>query len=443
MAPDPMPPYPAPRWRSLASVRTVLKILAFALAVTMLLVVAGVGAMWWEGRKTQQRQAELADFYTPPDPLPPGEPGDLIRIEPLTGDFTVPGADAYRMLYRTQWPDGRERVSGGMVFIPQAEAPAEGRKIISWAHPTAGMGDACAASRAQKPTNLLSWLPAMINNGWVVTATDYAGLGTPGTELYLIAEAEVADVVNAVRAARQVEGAQAGTDYGVFGHSQGGHASLWAATLAPEYAPELNLVGVSGAAPAGPLADLVSALWDSTTAWVIGAEVLVSYPEVYPELSLEAVATDAALGSYESLAQRCLISGSVEGELRSLFGEQFFRQDPMNDPAWAAAIEDQSAPPPDPSMPVQVIESVNDGVVVPRPIAKMAQEWCDAGVNLTVDWLGPLRGSEFTEDIVSHMYEGSIGGALATTWFEELFEGRPVQSNCGITAPLALDSDQP
>jgi len=59
--------------------------------------------------------------------------------------------------------------------------------------------------------------------------------------------------VNAVRAACQAPGADAGTRWAVWGHSQGGHAALWTGALAAQLAPELTLIGVAAAAPAAEL----------------------------------------------------------------------------------------------------------------------------------------------------------------------------------------------
>jgi len=213
---------------------------------------------------------------------------------------------------------------------------------------------------------------------------------------------------------------------------------MWAGTIGPEYAPELNLVGVAGAAPAAPLRDLVDELWDTDIAWVIGSEVFISFPAVYPDLSLEAVGTSDALSGYQELSQRCLIQGILDGEARSFFGEKFFSKNPNDDPAWAAAIAEQSANPTPPEMPVLVVESVNDGVVVPPAIEAMERDWCAAGSTIEVTWLGPLRGKPETTSLETHMYEGSIGGAVATTWFEQRFAGEPALRTCGQTPPLAL-----
>ncbi len=214
----------------------------FAVAIAAIVAAAGLAtAAWWISSNIERsdRQATFDPFYEPPDPLP-AEPGTVIRTEPL--DVDVPGGQAYRMLYVSERPDGTPAASGGMVFIPDTPAPPEGRPVVAWAHGTVGMGDACAPSRAANPLgDTDNWLDQMMSLGWVVTATDYVGLGTPGPELYLVKEAEVRDVVNSVRAARNLTDTQAGADYVVWGHSQGGHSSLWSGHLAPELAPELNL----------------------------------------------------------------------------------------------------------------------------------------------------------------------------------------------------------
>ena len=71
------------------------------------------------------------------------------------------------------------------------------------------------------------WLKA----GYVVAQTDYQGLGTPGTHLYLIGHPEGAAVDNIVLAARQLN-PSIGKRFAIAGHSQGGQAALFAAAEA-------------------------------------------------------------------------------------------------------------------------------------------------------------------------------------------------------------------
>ncbi len=70
----------------------------------------------------------------------------------------------------------------------------------------------------------------------------------------------------------------------LLGHSQGGQAVLWAAQLAPTYAPELDILGVVAAAPAGDL--IAVSRWifgpDSTpVSWFNAVSVLSAWHEVY------------------------------------------------------------------------------------------------------------------------------------------------------------------
>ena len=52
-------------------------------------------------------EPQYADFYTPPDPLPPGQPGDLIRTEPSrlvlepSGQLGAIMATGTRIMYRS------------------------------------------------------------------------------------------------------------------------------------------------------------------------------------------------------------------------------------------------------------------------------------------------------------------------------------------------------
>jgi alpha-beta hydrolase superfamily lysophospholipase len=71
-------------------------------------------------------------------------------------------------------------------------------------------------------------LAEMMARGYVVVATDHPGLGTPGMHPYLIGVSEGRAVLDSVRAARDLPDAGASNRFVVWGHSQGGHASLYA-----------------------------------------------------------------------------------------------------------------------------------------------------------------------------------------------------------------------
>jgi len=402
----------------------------FAVAIAAIVAAAGLAtAAWWISSNIERsdRQATFDPFYEPPDPLP-AEPGTVIRTEPL--DVDVPGGQAYRMLYVSERPDGTPAASGGMVFIPNTPAPPEGRPVVAWAHGTVGMGDACAPSRAANPLgDTDNWLDQMMSLGWVVTATDYVGLGTPGPELYLVKEAEVRDVVNSVRAARNLTDTQAGADYVVWGHSQGGHSSLWSGHLAPELAPELNLLGVAAAAPAGELADIMGAQWDTTVGWGIGPEVLISWPLADERLSAEEVATATGLRTYRQLAEDCTYDKQLLLEVLALraAGQKFFEVDPMTVPEWERFVAEQTPPPMPADMPVFLAQGMADEIVLAWPNAKLQDQWCAAGSTITALWMGGI----------GHLAAATTSGPSAVSWIADRFAGRPANRTCDTPPPVA------
>ena len=69
-----------------------------------------------------------------------------------------------------------------------------------------------------------------------MVSTDYEGLGTPGVHPYLIGKSEGRSTLDIIRAARQLD-SRIGTRIAITGHSQGGHAALWAASLAHSWTP--------------------------------------------------------------------------------------------------------------------------------------------------------------------------------------------------------------
>ena len=400
-----------------------------ALVLTGAVVAAGTIA---GGRaQSDETQAQLAPFYTPPDPLDT-TPGTLLRVEPLTFadpplSMDVDGGTAYRLLYVSARPDGSSAVSGAMVFLPDTPAPAQGRPVLAWAHGTVGMGDACAPSRdPQGTTDMAGWLEQSLALGWVVVATDYVGLGTPGPELYLVAQAEANDVVHSVQALRAWDLAEAGDRYAVYGHSQGGHSALWTGHLAAGIDPSLELVGVAAAAPAAMLPEIVSVQWETAAGWAIGPEALVGWQYIDPSLPIEGVLTQAGKDNAERLALECIEPAALEGYLRTDVGQNFFTVNPSDNPGWADLIAEQTPPPMPADMPVFIAQGTADDVVLPWPQAMLQEQWCQAGSTLTMEWLGG----------VNHVEAAIVAGPAAMVWIADRFAGRPAPRTCDVPPPV-------
>lgn len=391
-----------------------------ALAVAFVAVVGAATYAISSSQRSRAEQAALDPFYSTPVPMPSAL-GSVVRREPL--GVSVAGGSAERMLYVSERPDGTRAVSGAMLFIPDAPPPPGGRPVIAWEHGTLGMGDACVPSRSSTPlADMATWIGTAMSLGWVVVATDYVGLGTNGPNQYLIAEAEVRDVVNAVRAAREIPEAFAGTRYATFGHSQGGHASIWTGHLGPSYAPELTLVAVAAAAPALELPQIASAQWDSTVGWVIGSDLIESWPTFYPDLPVSPMLTQAGASAEARLAAECIKAAGLEALARETAGQHLFASDPTASAPWLAALRQQTPRPLPASMPVFIAQGTADEVVLPWPNAMLEEAWCASGAAMNMLWLGN----------VNHQDAALVGGPAAIAWLAERFAGNPAGTTCGV-----------
>lgn len=222
------------------------------------------------------RAPSLPGLIPTPDPLPPGAPGTLIASEPVANNPQLGGATAHRILYRSTDGAGSTIAVSGYVVVPPGTPPVDGWPVLSWAHGTAGLTDACAPSRdpAARLYGDTSYdnAAALVAAGVMVVATDYQGLGTDGPHLYLDGASEGRAVIDAARAAAAFGGSNR---VAIEGFSQGGQAALFAGRLAPTYSPELDVVGTLAVAPASHIS-LVKLLQPLT-----GFQSFSSYPGMY------------------------------------------------------------------------------------------------------------------------------------------------------------------
>ncbi|MFD4179896.1 lipase family protein [Rhodococcus sp. NPDC058514] len=173
----------------------------------------------------------------------PGAAGEVLSTENLSAAASIPGAGAgHRLTYRTTDHSGAPTVSGGAIHVPPGPAPVGGWPVVSYAHGTVGVADLCAPSTSGQSQAESAYLARWLARGYAVVATDYAGLGTPGSLAYLDGVAAAHNVIDMVRAARAVVPALS-PRWVVAGLSQGGQAAMLTARLATGYAPELDYRG--------------------------------------------------------------------------------------------------------------------------------------------------------------------------------------------------------
>ncbi|MDG0980584.1 MAG: alpha/beta fold hydrolase [Halieaceae bacterium] len=187
----------------------------------------------------------LSDFYLF-DEAVPNEPGRLLRQETLSEKQKLAqAATNIRLLYSSTnglTGQGTLPVSGAL-FLPKGEAPEGGWPLMAWTHGTVGIADVCAPSWNGRQAQDEEYLNRYLARGYAVVASDYQGLGTKGTHPYLHTRAAAYSNLDIIRAV-QGAGFPVSNRTVLFGQSQGAAAAIATADYAPDYAPEIELVGI-------------------------------------------------------------------------------------------------------------------------------------------------------------------------------------------------------
>ena len=118
-------------------------------------------------------------------------------------------------------------------------------------------------------------------------------------------------MLDAVRAARQLDEVALSDQTVVWGHSQGGHAALWTGIVAPTYAPDVPLAGVAALAPASDLVGLVRTLPAVTGGSIFATYALSAYSAAYPDISIADYVVPTGRPTFDATANRCLGSRSI------------------------------------------------------------------------------------------------------------------------------------
>ena len=353
-------------------------------------------------------------------------PGTLIDRQSIVGPPA--GGTAWRVLYWSTDPDGAARQVSGLVIVPRGEAPVGGRPVVAWAHPTSGVVERCAPSRARLRYQMIAGLRSMLWRGYVVVATDYPGLGTPGPHPYLDGVSEARAVLDSVRAARAIPEAKASRRFAVWGHSQGGHAALFTGTIAKAYAPELSLAGVAVAAPATELGTLMNADLASQGGRNLTAMTLWAWSRLYG-VPTAAVIRPAALPAVNHISSECLESPYdflVRRRLGPKVPPDFLTSaDFARQPPWSDFIARNTPGVLPPSIPVFIAQGDADGLVRPAITADYARRLCRAGS--AVRYLLMPK--------VKHGLAGDRAAIPAIDWIANRLAGEPPPNDCGALPP--------
>lgn len=309
--------------------------------------------------------------------LTPGEPGELIAVQPVPG--VLDGADVWRVLHWSASLEGDPVPVSGLVAAPAGAAPDGERTVVSWAHGTTGIADECAPSRDPVRLAGLALAAPLIERDMVVTFTDYEGLGTPGRHPYLVGESEARGVLDIVRAAQHLE-VGAGDRVVIWGHSQGGHAALFANEVAEDWAPDLEVLGTIAVAPPSQLPVLARLdLRGNQLKHFVGM-ILATWPEAYPDADPADVAVPEALDSLDQVDEGCF--PQVAAAWQATLDEPLLREGALETPPWPDLVEANEPGRRPGASPVLIVHGDDDSLIPAASSALLVDQMCAAGATV-------------------------------------------------------------
>jgi pimeloyl-ACP methyl ester carboxylesterase len=372
------------------------------------------------------RAARLSDY---PSPMSIGTV--LERHDIAT---TIRGARAWRIRYASQAASGVATEATGLVIAPSAGG--SNLPVVTWLHGTTGLGDAACPSAQPDPARELTvyfspestqsidygvpGLQEFIDLGWIVCATDYQGLGTPGMHHYTVNRTNAMDGVAIVHAARAMD-IGAGSQFGSMGWSQGGGAAAAIAELDASVYGDLTLVGtvpmspgvgkIAIANPSGPSQAIAGGDGPPDVHLLM---LLVGTAAENPSLQLSDIFTPLGVSIIEKAwnTQPVHHFGDTIARLFRLEGA-IMAIKPGVMPAWQAAIEAGSAAQVKPICPVFVcIDTFDGGTVCPVP-------WQTDYVKAVQSLGGDVATKEYPDSDHFKLPFSCIGDA--TAWLKPLF----------------------
>ena len=383
-------------------------LVAGAFGVVAFAPVAGATAV---SHKTIPAPKGLPAFYSVPQPIPT-TPGAIIKVQKIP----APGVDGtlYRVMYVSKSVRNKAVPVTGVIGVPLGTPPAGGFPVVTWGHGTNGMADVCAPSLSSVDSVPLA--NSLLDRGWVVTASDYQGEGTPGLMPYLSGVTAARNTIDIVRAARNLPGAHASNRYVVWGHSEGGQTAMFALHIAATYAPALALQGVVAGAPPSQFSLIYTFLKNSPFRhYLLMAAGGLNAAYGNTAAPLNQVLTPLGIQKLKLLDQGC--TGYIVQHLAGIPTSKLVKGDPFKVPAWKKVLvaNDPQGFTKKSAAPLLMIQGGNDEQIPVVSTQILATHLCNLGQTLQ-RWVYP-----------GESHAGVIGPSAndMMQWISDRFAGGP------------------
>lgn len=387
-------------------------------------------------------------FYQPPEGFEDEAPGTILRNRKIVAGFfgLLPDpVEAHQLLYRTTAIDGSAISSVTTIFKPWF--PKEDR-FVSFHTAYDSSATICNPSYTYQwgapPTDLISSaemlvIQAYLLSGYIVASPDYEGPDAAFSPGHI----EGMGVLDSMRAVTNFnEELGLSTDdpmiVGV-GYSGGAIATGWAASLQPNYAPELSIKGwVQGGTPSnltGTLLQIDNSMWSGFIPAAVAGLIMPSTYRAELEPVIKSALTDKGREALDFATSHCAVANLAKFSQLSLFSDEFQTMGPglLDDPIVKATLaknvmgvnKEET-----PTAPVFAYHAKDDEVIPHSHAAATVDSWCDYGAD--VKFTTFAHGGHITTEVVA------LPDVL--NFVDDAFSGN-TESGCSRNTELKSDLD--
>jgi pimeloyl-ACP methyl ester carboxylesterase len=207
----------------------------------------------------------------------------------------------------------------------------------------------------------------------------------------------------------------------VWGHSQGGHAALWAGIVGPRYAPDVGLAGIVAIAPAADVARILALNGDLDRK--LGPYLALAYSRFYPDITLDTALRPEAAAAARQMALLCTLlplrdaaqfvklAGTFKGRALAVDNRPLVARIWQNTPSGAIAA------------PLLIAQGLADDTVPPAATDAYVAARCAAGQRLDY-WTFAHAGH------VTIVQPGISLDEPLVAWTAARFAGEPQAAGC-------------
>ena len=353
----------------------------------------------------------------------PERPGTLIAANPVTD--APAGMRAWRIDYWTTGDRNQPIRVTGMVIAPRDRSARGPRRVIAWTQGLIGIARRCAPSLGLTNFTLIPALDDALRRGYTVVAPDYPGLGSDMVHPVLVGASEGKSTLDAVRAARGIAEADAGSNFAVWGESQGGHAALWTGQLWRNYAPDLQLAGIVAIVPPTDLDRNFKEGSDARVRALLSAYTATSWSRYYGA-PMSTFGSKSVQNVMTRLADNNCVNFDAKPKLGTILGIAIVQRairnlDLGSKQPWRRLMRDNSPSPAAIPVPALIASGTGDVIVAPAVVHDFARRACAAGK--TIRYISVQGGDH-----------GSVARTEAPAtldWIDARFAGQRAPNNCG------------